>query len=152
MRRSKLINACIVLCGGLLAIAPGLAGQGQRNAAGCGSIEGPRAMCQQDPERLPFRGRHPQSRVEIVLLRIIRTPIPRVVDTDERECRASMLDHMRAVFDEYLAGVAHAFDHGIGRSIDNDGVSLDGSLLAAQQRSEWTNGQQGYDEGSASLS
>ena len=32
MRRSKLISACIALCGGLLAIAPGLAGQGQRGA------------------------------------------------------------------------------------------------------------------------
>src|SRR5439155_1571085 len=65
-------------------------------------------MGQKHPKRVRLRGT--QGRVHIGLLRIVRGPVVRVVDTQEGEHRPVPLDHVAAVLHEHLARIATALD------------------------------------------
>ena len=74
-------------------------------------VEGPRAVRQQDPEGLRRGWREAQSGIQVLVLRIIRAPVTRVVDANERERRTPMLNDVRAISDEHLPRIAHTLDH-----------------------------------------
>ena len=69
-----------------------MTGQRERDAAGRGAVEGTGPMCKHDPECLGWRWCNPQRGLKIVHLRIVGAPAARIVDADERERSAPMLD------------------------------------------------------------
>src|SRR5882762_157024 len=107
-----------------------VAGERERYRARGGAVEGAGAMRQENPERVLRWRRETERRLEVVVLRIVGAPVARVIDAHEGERRSTALDHVRAVPDEYLSRVTHAFD---------DGVLAGVAVMVAEHRhhAEW---------------
>src|SRR6266850_3418632 len=107
-----------------------VAGEGEGYGARRGAVEGAGAMREQNPERVLRWRREAEREVEVVVLRIVGAPVARVIDADEGERRSIALDHVRAVPDEHLSRVTHAFD---------DGVLAGVAVMVAEHRhhAEW---------------
>src|SRR2546423_2745374 len=76
-----------------------------------GAVESSGPMREQDPECVLGGRRKPERLVEVIVLRIIGTPVSRVIDPHERERRAAALDHMHAVLHEHLPCILHTADN-----------------------------------------
>src|SRR6266566_481543 len=90
-----------------------MAGQRERDRSWRRAIERTGPMREQDPEGVLGGGREPERLVEVLVLRIVGAPVPRVVDPDERERGATALDDMDAVLHENLSRILHTANDGV---------------------------------------
>src|SRR5436309_15952573 len=90
-----------------------MAGQRERDRARRRAIERTGPMREQDPEGVLGGRREPERLLEVLILRIVGAPVPRVVDPDERERGPAALDHVDAVLHEHLSRILYTADDGV---------------------------------------